>query len=148
MVDCQDRGRTEADVIRVIVVDDHPLVRFAVRSSLEVEDDLVVLGEGKTGKDAVELARALRPDAVVLDYQMPVMDGVSAARIISRELPGVRILMLTAEEDPVVVEDAVEAGIFGLVPKTDPAVALPHTLRHAVDGGLEVRPGGRGERRP
>jgi DNA-binding NarL/FixJ family response regulator len=135
-------------VIRVIVVDDHPLVRFAVRSSLEAEDDLVVLGEGKTGKDAVELARALRPDAAVLDYQMPVMDGVSAARIISRELPEIRILMLTAEEDPVVEEDAAEAGILGLVPKTGPADALPHAIRLAVaDAGLEVRPG-RGDRRP
>jgi DNA-binding NarL/FixJ family response regulator len=133
-------------VIRVIVVDDHPLVRFAVRSSLEVEDDLVVLGEGKTGQEAVELSRALRPDAVVLDYQMPVMDGMSAARIISRELPGVRILMLTADEDPVVVEEeAVEAGVGGLVPKTDPADALPRTLRHAVAGGiLEVEPGSGG----
>jgi DNA-binding NarL/FixJ family response regulator len=119
-------------VITVVIADDHPLVRFAVRQSLEAEDDLEVLGEGKTGQEAVDLTRDLRPDAVVLDYQMPVMDGVSAARIISREQPGVRILMLTAEEDPVVVEEATRAGIHGFVPKTRPAETLPRTLRDAV----------------
>jgi DNA-binding NarL/FixJ family response regulator len=125
-------SRNHDAVIKVVIADDHPLVRFAVRRSLEAEDDLEVLGEGRTGQEAVDLTRTLRPDAVVLDYQMPVMDGMSAARIISREQPGVRILMLTAEEDPVIVEEATRAGIHGFVPKADPAEILPRTLRDAV----------------
>lgn len=119
-------------MIRVVIADDHPLVRFAVRNSLEAEDDLEVLAEARTGQEVVELARDLRPDAVVIDYQMPIMDGMSAARIIARELPGVSILMLTAEEDPVVLEEAGRAGIHGFVQKTDPADALPRMVRQAV----------------
>jgi two-component system, NarL family, response regulator DesR len=126
-------------VIKVIIADDHPLVRFAVRSSLEAEEDLEVLGEGRTGQEAVDLTRTHRPDAVVLDYEMPVMDGMSAARIISRELPTVRILMLTAEENPVVVEEATRAGIHGLVQKTDPAESLPRILRKAVADADDVQ---------
>jgi DNA-binding NarL/FixJ family response regulator len=127
-------------MITVIIADDHPLVRFAVRQSLEAENDLEVLGEARTGKEIVDLARDLRPDAVVLDYRMPVMDGMSAARIIAEELPGVSILMLTAEENPVVVEEAVRAGIHGFVQKTDPADVLPRRVREAVAGrpGLRV----------
>jgi two-component system, NarL family, response regulator DesR len=126
-------------MIKVIIADDHPLVRFAVRSSLEAEDDLEVLGEGRTGQEAVDLTRTHRPDAVVLDYEMPVMDGMSAARIISRELPTVRILMLTAEENPVVVEEATRAGIHGLVQKTDPAESLPRILRKTVADADDVQ---------
>lgn len=126
-------------MIKVIIVDDHPLVRFAVRSSLEAEEDLEVLGEGRTGQEAVDLTRTHHPDAVVLDYEMPVMDGMSAARIISRELPAVRILMLTAEEDPVVVEEATRAGVHGLVQKADPAGTLPRILRKAVADADDVQ---------
>jgi two-component system nitrate/nitrite response regulator NarL len=119
-------------VITVIIADDHPLVRFAVRQSLEAEKDLEVLGEARTGKEIVDLARDVQPDAVVLDYRMPVMDGMSAARIIAEELPEVTILMLTAEENPVVGEDAIRAGIDGFVQKNDPADLLPGRVREAV----------------
>lgn len=127
------------EMITVILADDHPLVRFAVRQSLEAEKDIEVLGEARTGKEIVDLAHDLRPDAVVLDYRMPVMDGISAARIIAQELPAVSILMLTAEEDPVVVEEAIRAGIHGLVQKSDPANVLPDRVREAVAGRTGLR---------
>jgi DNA-binding NarL/FixJ family response regulator len=121
------------DIIRVVIGDDHPLVRFAVRQTLEADEAIEVLGEGRTGREVVDLTRDLRPDAVVLDYRMPVMDGMAAARIISEELPDTRILMLTGEEDPVVVEEAVGAGVHGFVQKTDPSDALPRRIRQAVE---------------
>jgi DNA-binding NarL/FixJ family response regulator len=124
-------------MITVIIADDHPLVRFAVRHRLEAERELEVLGEARTGKEIVDLARDVRPDAVVLDYRMPVMDGMSAARIIAQELPEITILMLTAEEDPTLGEAAVRAGIDGFVQKNYPADVLPHRVREAVAG----RPG-------
>ncbi|HZB02830.1 MAG TPA: response regulator transcription factor [Actinomycetota bacterium] len=130
---------TSTEMITVIIADDHPLVRFAVRQSLEAENDIEVLGEARTGKEIVDLAHDLRPDAVVLDYRMPVMDGMSAARIIAQELPVVSILMLTAEEDPVLVEEAIRAGIHGLVQKSDPADVLPHRVREAVAGRTGLR---------
>jgi DNA-binding NarL/FixJ family response regulator len=125
--------------ITVVIGDDHPLVRFAVRQTLEAEEAIEVLGEGRTGREVVDLARNLRPDAVVLDYRMPVMDGMAAARIISEELPKTRILMLTGEEDPVVVEEAVEAGVHGFVQKTDPSDALPDRIRKTVEDTDQVR---------
>jgi DNA-binding NarL/FixJ family response regulator len=130
---------TSTEMMTVIIADDHPLVRFAVRQSLEAETDIEVLGEARTGKEIVDLARDLRPDAVVLDYRMPVMDGMSAARIIAQELPGVSILMLTAEEDPVVEEEAIGAGIHRLVQKSDPAGVLAHRVREAVAGRTGLR---------
>jgi DNA-binding NarL/FixJ family response regulator len=127
------------DTIRVVIADDHPLVRFAVRQTLEADEAIEVLGEGRTGREVVDLARDLRPDAVVLDYRMPVMDGMAAARIISEELPDTRILMLTGEEDPVVVEEATEAGVHGLVQKTDPSDALTDRIRETLEAPDEVR---------
>lgn len=139
-------------MIRVVIADDHPLVRFAVRQSLESEEDLEVLGEATTGEQAVELARVHRPDAVVLDYRMPVMDGMAAAGIIAQELPGVCILMLTGENDPLVMEEASGAGVHGLVQKTAPAETLPRLLRQAmVDRGdlrVVVDPGSLPHRSP
>jgi two-component system nitrate/nitrite response regulator NarL len=126
------------DTIRVVIADDHPLVRFAVRQTLEADEAIEVLGEGQTGREVVDLARDLRPDAVVLDYRMPVMDGMAAARIISEELPDTRILMLTGEEDPVVVEEATEAGVHGLVQKTDPSDALPRRIRQTIETAAEL----------
>jgi DNA-binding NarL/FixJ family response regulator len=70
---------------------------------------------------------------------MPVMDGMSAARIITQELPEISILMLTAEEDPVVVKEAIRAGIHGLVQKSDRADVLPHRVREAVAGRTGLR---------
>ncbi|HEX2025535.1 MAG TPA: response regulator transcription factor [Actinomycetota bacterium] len=128
-----------ADTITVVIGDDHPLVRFAVRQTLEADEAIEVLGEGRTGREVVDLARDLRPDAVVLDYRMPVMDGMAAARIISEELPRTRILMLTGEEDPVVVEEAVDAGVHGFVQKTDPSDALPRWIRESVQTRPELK---------
>lgn len=125
-------------MIKIIIADDHPLVRFAVRQSLDAEDDLEVMAEARTGRDLVDLTRQLRPDAVVLDYQMPVMDGMSAARVLAEELPRVRILMLTSEEDPIVLEEATRAGVHAFVAKTDPAEVLPRRVRQAMAGRVQV----------
>jgi two-component system response regulator DesR len=125
-------------LIKIIIADDHPLVRFAVRQSLDAEDDLEVMAEARTGRDLVDLTRQLRPDAVVLDYQMPVMDGMSAARVLAEELPRVRILMLTSEEDPIVLEEATRAGVHAFVAKTDPAEVLPRRVRQAMAGRVQV----------
>jgi DNA-binding NarL/FixJ family response regulator len=114
--------------IRVLIADDHPLVRFAVRRCLEWEESIEVVGEASTGEEAVELARRFRPDAVLLDYLMPVLDGVAATKAILEELPGVAILMLTGQDDAVLEEKAIEAGVHRLIRKDEPAEALLRTL--------------------
>lgn len=85
--------------IRVLLVDDHVLVRHGVRILLEAEDDLVVVGEAPEGRQAVELATALRPDVVVMDVAMPLLNGIEATRQILEAVPSTRILILSAHSD-------------------------------------------------
>jgi DNA-binding NarL/FixJ family response regulator len=123
-------------LIKVIIADDHPLVRFAVRRCLEWEESVEVVGEARTGKEAVDLTRRLRPDAVLLDYHMPVLDGIDAARTIAGELPDVAILMLTAEDDPVLEAEAGDVGVRRVIRKDEPAEILLRTLYQVL---AEVR---------
>jgi two-component system nitrate/nitrite response regulator NarL len=132
-------------MIRVLIADDHPLVRFAVRRCLEWEESVEVVGEASTGREAVALAREFRPDAVLLDYQMPVLDGVAAAQAISAEFPKVAILMLTGDDDDVLEEKASQAGVHRLIRKDEPAEALLRTLyevltqlRQPTDDRLDI----------
>jgi DNA-binding NarL/FixJ family response regulator len=122
--------------IRVLIADDHPLVRFAVRRCLEWEESIEVVGEASTGEEAVALARRFRPDAVLLDYLMPVLDGVGAAKAILEEMPGVAILILTGQDDAVLEEKATEAGVHRLIRKDEPAEVLVRTLYEVL---AEVR---------
>lgn len=124
-------------MIRVLIADDHPLVRFAVRRCLEWEESVEVVGEASTGEEAVALTRRLRPDAVLLDYQMPVLDGVAATKAIVEEMPEVAILMLTGQDEPFLEEKATEAGVHRLIRKDEPAEALLRTLYEVV---TELRP--------
>jgi two-component system response regulator DegU len=122
-------------LIKVVIADDHPLVRAAVRTYLEAEGGFDVLGEGETGEEAVELVREHRPDVVLLDYQMPVLDGLQAARSIGEAFPDVGIVMLSAVDDRRVAREAAGAGVGGFVLKTDPPEALAVTLREVAAGG-------------
>jgi DNA-binding NarL/FixJ family response regulator len=127
-------------LIKVIIADDHPLVRFAVRRCLEWEESVEVVGEARTGREAVDLTLRHRPDAVLLDYHMPVLDGIDAARTITGQVPEVAILMLTAEENPVLEEAAGQAGVRRLIRKDEPPEALLRTLYQVL---AEVRGNGR-----
>src|SRR5919107_2677584 len=84
---------------RIIVADDHPLFRSAIRHTLEVHPDLEVVAEAANGQEAVELCRRLRPDLVLMDIRMPVMDGVAATQAIKREFPDTFVLILTAIDE-------------------------------------------------
>ena len=121
-------------MIKVVIADDHPLVRVAVRTYLETEGGFDVLAEGQTGQEALQLVREHRPDVVLLDYQMPVLDGLEAARSIGEAFPEVGIVMLTAVEDRRVTNEAAGAGVGGVVLKTDPPEALAAALREVAAG--------------
>lgn len=122
-------------MIRVVIADDHPHVRLAVRSYLELEDDFEVIGEAQTGEEAVDVVRRERPDLVLLDYQMPVLDGLAAARAIGEAFPEVGIVMLSAIDDGRVQSEAEGAGVEGFVRKGDPPNVLASTLRRVAGGG-------------
>lgn len=116
-------------MIRVVIADDHPVLRLAVRRRLEAEEDIEVLAEASSGEEAVAIVRAVQPDLVILDYQMPNLDGLEAARAIREALPHVDMVMLTGWEDSDLANAAIKAGVGGFVSKTEPPERLVETIR-------------------
>lgn len=108
---------TAAPPVRILLADDTPLFRRAIATLIDEQGDLVVVGQADTGAEAVELATELRPDLVVLDVEMPVMDGIAAARRIREVLPETRIIMLTVWEDDEHLLEAVRVGVHGYLLK-------------------------------
>jgi DNA-binding NarL/FixJ family response regulator len=125
--------------IRVVLGDDHTLVRQGLRRSMETDGALQVLGEGATGAEIVRLVRETRPDIAVLDIRMPEMDGIEACRIITSE-DGTRVVMLTAYDDRHFVVEAVRAGARGYVLKTRDAEHLIQAVRLVADGNMVIDP--------
>jgi len=103
--------------IRILLVDDQPLFRGAIAALIAELDDMVIVGEAENGLEGVERAHALVPDLVVMDVEMPVMDGVEAARLIREQLPTVKVIMLTVSEADDQVFDAIRFGAHGYLLK-------------------------------
>lgn len=103
--------------MRVLIADDHALFRDGLRSLLEAHG-IEVLGEAKDGNEAVDLARHYRPDIVLMDLNMPEVNGLAATRLISAEMPDVRVVVLTASEDDADLFEAVKSGAQGYLPKS------------------------------
>lgn len=103
--------------MRVVIADDHALFRDGLRSLLEAHG-IEVLAEAKNGSEAVELARLYRPDVVLMDLMMPETNGLAATRLISAEMPDVRVVVLTASEDDADLFEAVKSGAQGYLPKS------------------------------
>jgi len=120
--------------IRVILADDHPVVRRGLAAIVDVEDDITVVGEAENGEEAVALAHTLKPDVVLMDLQMPVLDGVNAIKRIRAEAPTTQIIILTtfAEED--YIYDGIAAGARGYLLKDAPPDQLVEAIRAAHRG--------------
>jgi len=103
--------------IRVLIVDDHTLVRDGIRALLTLVADIEVVGEAANGKEALEKVRELAPDVVLMDLAMPIMSGLEATRRIRREFPGTKVLALTQYDDSEYVVPVIEAGASGFVTK-------------------------------
>ena len=114
--------------IRVLIVDDHAMVRAGMRMLLESASDLAVIGEGESGLDALRLARELKPDVIIMDVTMPLMDGVEATRRIKQEIPESAVLALTIHEGADYFFRMLKAGASGYVPKR----AAPDELLRAI----------------
>ena len=128
--------------LKVVLADDEGLVRSGFRVLLEVEDDIEVVGEAVNGSMAVELARAERPDVVLMDIRMPGLDGISAIREIARTagLERVRVLILTTYETDEYVFDALEAGASGFMLKDAGPAELLHAIRVVAAGEALLAP--------
>lgn len=126
--------------VRLVVADDHPVVRAGIVGLLAGEPDLEVVGEAADGAQAVELALALRPDVVLMDLRMPVLDGTAATQRIVAEVAGVRVVVLTTYETDADILRAVEAGATGYLLKDTPRDDLVEAVRAAARGETVLAP--------
>jgi DNA-binding NarL/FixJ family response regulator len=126
--------------IRVLLADDHPLIRKALRDTLEKEPDLEVVGEAGNGAEAVELTAQLRPDVVIMDVSMPVMNGVEATRRIKEADPLTLVLILTVVTDVNTIFNILQAGASGYLVKSIFGPEVVRTIRTLMDGDLVLAP--------
>jgi DNA-binding NarL/FixJ family response regulator len=133
-------GATDGGPIRVLLADDHPVVRAGLTGMLAAEADLQVIGEAGSGDEAVALARELRPDVILMDLRMPAGDGVSATARIRAELPGTKIMVLTTYDTDADILRAVEAGAAGYLLKDLPRAELAAAIRAAARGETVLAP--------
>ncbi len=126
--------------IKVVVVDDHELVRSGVEMSLELQPDLVLVAQASTGEDAVAVCEATQPDVVLMDLVLPGMDGVQATAEILRRVPAARVLVLTTFSDPDLIQRAVKAGATGYVLKNVSAGELAKAIRQTHAGVPTLAP--------
>jgi len=125
---------------KVLIVDDHGVLRAGLRALLEVEKSLDVVGEAGSGEEALELAKAARPDIVLMDISLPKMSGIEATRKLVQSNPSIRVLILTVHEDKSLLQEAIRAGASGYILKR----AVKSELLSAIDaigrGDLYVHP--------
>ena len=117
---------------RILIVDDHPAVRYTLRRFFEAEPEFLVCGEAENGQQGVEKARQLDPDAIILDISMPVLNGLEAARILRSTLPGTHILMFTSFVHPHLSETALAAGANTVISKSSSPAALIKALKELL----------------
>ena len=126
--------------IRVVIADDHTVVRKGIRDLLSDEDDIAVVGEARNGHEAVDLALGLQPDVVVMDIAMPEMTGVEATRQIRALAPGVRVLVLTAYADDPYIYALLDAGATGYMLKTAESRDIVRAVRATAAGQSAIDP--------
>jgi DNA-binding NarL/FixJ family response regulator len=126
--------------IRVLIADDHAIVREGVRALLTLSDDIEVAGEAANGLEAVELARRLRPDVILMDIAMPGLGGLEATLAIRHENPDAKILVLTQYEDREYIRRFLKAGVSGYVLKKAAGAELTAAIRAVQRGGLVLDP--------
>lgn len=128
-------------MIRLLLVDDQSLVRRGLKALLETDAEFAVVGEGSNGQEAVELVEQLQPDVVLMDVQMPIVDGVAGTREICQRFPQIRVLVLTTFPNNEYVTQALQAGAAGYLLKNTPFEELTQAIRLVQKGYTQIGPG-------
>ena len=131
---------TARKCITVLLAEDHTVVREGLRTLLESEGDIKVIGEAETGRQAVNLAKKLRPAVVVMDIAMPLLNGLEATRQILRAVPGAKVLILSAHSDDAYVEQVTALGAAGYLLKQTSAHVLSKAVREVQKGNTFFSP--------
>lgn len=129
-----------SSLIKVLLVDDHEMVRIGVAAYLSAQPDIEVIGEAENGLEAIEKALALRPDLILMDNVMPVMTGAEATEKILKEWPTAKVMMVTSFLDDDKVYPALEAGAVSYILKTSNAKQIADAIRKTMDGETVLEP--------
>jgi DNA-binding NarL/FixJ family response regulator len=127
--------------IHVLIVDDHSVVRRGLRMFLEDDPEIEIVGEARDGAEAVAQAQALKPDVVLMDLLMPVMDGIAATGVIRQQLPDTEVIALTSVLEDASVTGAVNAGAIGYLLKDTRSDELCRAIKAAAAGQVQLSPG-------
>jgi DNA-binding NarL/FixJ family response regulator len=128
------------DTVRILLVDDQRLMREGLRTLLELEQGLHVIGEANHGREALDLYAKLQPDVVLMDIRMPIMDGVEATRQLLRHWPTCRVIILTTFDDDEYVFEGLRAGALGYLLKDVSIQELAEAIRTVMAGGVLIEP--------
>lgn len=127
-------------MIRIMIADDHAVVRQGLKMFLALDPSLEIIGEASNGKEALENARTLKPDVILMDLLMPVMDGIEATAAIKRELPDTEVIALTSVLEDASVIGAIRAGALGYLLKDTKAEDLIQAIKAASEGQVQLSP--------
>ena len=127
-----------SDKIKVMLVDDHAVVRSGLSAFLSVNPDLELVGEAENGQQAVVRAGLLQPDVILMDLMMPVMDGIAATQAIKRQNPRIQIIALTSFQEDELVQNALKAGAVGYLMKNVTARELASAIKSAKEGKMTL----------
>ena len=126
--------------IRILLIDDHSVVRQGLRMFLALDPDLEVVGEASNGADGIEQVKKLKPDVVLMDLLMPVMDGITAIQTLRKEFPDVEIIALTSVLEDEKVIGAIKSGAIGYLLKDTQADELCKAIKAAAQGQVQLSP--------
>ena len=123
-------------MIKVLVVDDQTLMRDGLKTILELENDLEVVGTASNGKEAYELTKEAKPDVILMDVRMPVLNGVEATKLIKEEFKDISIIILTTFDDDELIVEALDCGAAGYILKDIDGDRLIQSIKDAVNGDM------------
>jgi two-component system, NarL family, response regulator LiaR len=131
---------TEKKVIKVIVVDDHPLVRHGIKTVFEAYDDIEMIAEAENGKEALEICAKYKPDVVIMDMVMPILDGAEATSQLIRSFPDIKVIALTSFNDKDLIRKSLKAGAVSFVLKNVSGAKLVKIIKDAYKGKSVLSP--------